>query len=293
MFPSINVRSRNYLDTLVPLFAESVVIGVLVNLVSTYAEAWLVKNQMPLNGATLALLLFLLLAVLALYALFQVRARTIENYQPQKPTELGSMLSLVFFAQLLLLDCSQLLEFNRWALLGVGVTPFLIGTGMSGYLDDKYHEWKRKYVQQVQEEKAREEERRAHEEASVTTPEKGSEPPVNENPAAEKANRTPRFNMRAVLENDMDVEQQPGILFIIIESILSVKQTVTQLEIFEVCRALTRKLPPSTIFDLIRDLMESFVNIRGGNRKVQLNAEDPRNWKIIESNPYWKKNDAG
>jgi hypothetical protein len=286
-------NSRNYTDTFVPLLVESVLIGILVNLVSDYVASWLqAKDWLQMDGTSVSLLLFLLLAVIALYAFFQRRIGNPEYPDPQRPTEFGSMLSLVFFAQLLFLDCSKLAEFNRWLLIGAGSAPFLVGTGMTGYLHSKYHEYQdRKYKSEEKKraEWAVEAERQAQRMAGMQSS-KPSVPTAAENPYDDDLKRASRINMRAAIQGDLDVERQPGVLLIIIESILSVKKTVTQMEIFEVCKSLAKKIPVDNLLELIRDLMGSFVNLRQNIRGVNLNTEDKTNWQITENISYWKKN---
>jgi hypothetical protein len=260
---------RQYTDTLVPLLVESVVLGVLVNLVSDYIGSWL-----AIDGTTVFIILFLLLAVMVLYTLYRGQYRD-GGMDYQKPTEFGSLLSLVFFAQLLFFDCATLADFNKWLLIGAGSIPYLLGTGMSGVLDAKWHEYMHWKKSMEDSEKEKERERLKNEQAN--------KPPVTVSaPETSTREQFPRINMHSVLDGLADCERQPGILVVIIESILSVKNSVTQLEIFEVCRRLSRMLPTISILELIRDLMASFVNIRQTNRKVRLLTDDRDNWEIVE-----------
>ena len=279
----------NYVNALIPLLVESVLIGVLVNLASDY-----LANKIQVDETTIFIILFLLVAVIALYALYQKRLNDPDG-QPS-PTDFGGMLSLVFLSQLFLLDCADLSQFNRWLLIGAGTLPFLAGASMKAVLNDKYQGWLHKIMEEQKhrdekrklEEQAREAEwtakleaeRRARREAEIK-----AEKLYGRDASDEERNRTFRVSARAALQRDMDVEQQPGVLFIIIESILAVKKTVSQWEIFEACKAVSKQLPSMGLFELIRDLMATFVNIRQKGRKVQLITENPEDWKIIETKP--------
>jgi len=294
MFASNN---RSYTSTLIPLLVESVLIGLLVNLVSDYVAAWLdAKNWLHMDGTSVSILLFLLLSVIFLYAFFQKQANNFESPDPQRPSEFGGMLSLAFFIQLLLLDCSNLAEFNRWLLIGAGTAPFLLGAGMTGYLHSKFHDYlywkeKRRVEQALEMEKqARQDAEKRAQRLTEVQYSKSSTPSESDIFYDDEVRRVTRINMRAVIQGDMDVERQPGILLIIIESILSVKKAVTQMEILEVCRTLSRKMPLPNLLELVRDLMGSFVNLRQSIRDVNLVTEDSRNWKITENTAYWKKN---
>jgi hypothetical protein len=299
-------RNGNYTDTLFPLLVESVIIGVLVNLVSDF-----VASRLQMDVFTVSLLLFVLLAVIVLYALLQRQWNGRDPLAPQKPSELGSILSLVFFARLLFLDCLDLAEFNRWLLIGIGAVPFFTGLGMTSVLDAKYH-FERKLGRNTQRpleqelaaaqrarqdaedaaNRARQEAESARRALQEVEAARRAESPSAKN-AREYDEWERRINMRSVIQGDLDVERQPGVLLVIIESILSVKDTVTQMEIFEVCRSLSRKMPVANLLELIRDLMASFVNIRQSVRSVNLSTEDPKNWRIMENISYWKKNNQG
>lgn len=286
MFSALTTKG-NYVNALIPLLVESILIGVLVNLASDY-----LANKIQVDDTTIFIILFLLIAVIALYALYQKRLNDPDG-QPS-PTDFGGMLSLVFLSQLFLLDCADLSEFNRWLLIGTGAFPFLAGASMKAVLNDKYQGWlhkimeeqkhrdeKRKLEEQIRETEwtaKLETERRARREAEIK-----AEKLYGRNTADEERDHEFRVSTRAALQRGMDVEQQPGILFIIIESILAVKKTVSQWEIFEACKMVSKQLPSTGLFELIRDLMATFVNIRQKERRIQLVTENPEDWKIMEA----------
>jgi hypothetical protein len=248
-----------YTDTIIPLIIESVVLGALVNLVSDY-----IGSRIAMDGVTVFILLFLLLAFLLLYALFQGQVRD-RDFTLQKPTEFGSLLSLVFFIQLLFFDCTKVSEFSKWFLVGAGVVPFFLGTGLTGILETKWRKFKDDLSKKS------------------PTPNLKAEPPAGVSTGSEDEDgQTTRISIHSVLDGVADIERQPGILIVIIESILSVKKMVTQLEIFEVCRILSKELPSAKFIELIRDFMAKFVNIRQSTRKVSLHTENASDWKIIE-----------
>lgn len=299
----MNAESRSYTNTLISLIVESVIIGILVNLLSDYIASYL-----QMDVFTVSLLLFVLLAVGAVYVLFQMQWKRPGDMAPQKPAELGSMLSLVFFARHLFLDCATGAEFDRWFLIGLGSVPLLAGLGMTSFLDAK-HRFTGKMDEELLMQKlviAQQAKQAAEESATRTRHElegtrralqevqasKPAQPPTTVRDArdADEEEQRRRLDMRSVIQGNLDVERQLGVLLVIIESILSVKKTVSQMEIFEVCRALTRNLPVANLFALIREFMGSFVSLRQSIRGVNLNTEDRANWTINESTPYWKKN---
>jgi hypothetical protein len=148
--------------------------------------------------------------------------------------------------------------------------------------DQKRRDEKRKLEEQVRDAEwsaKLEAEKRARHEAEIRV-----EKLYGRDASDEERDHTFRVSTRTALQRDMDVEQQPGILFIIIESILAVKKTASQWEIFEACKMVSKQLPSTGLFELIRDLMATFVNIRQKGRGVQLITEDPKDWKIIETN---------
>jgi hypothetical protein len=283
-----NPRYGRYLETLIPLVVESAIVGVLVNLISDY-----VASRLQMDVFSVSLLLFLLLAIIAVYALFQSQWSRSDPVPPQKPSELGTMLSLMFFTRLLFLNCSELAGLDKWLLIGIGAAPYLSGLTMTSFLNGKYH----KYEKELQEKltnaydavhRARQEAEIAQRALKEVTAAKRTESPLLQSPSNDESER--RIHIRSVLQGNLDVKQQPGVLLIIMEAILSAKKTVTQMEIFEACRSLTRNMPVANLLELIRDLMGSFVNLRQIVRGVNLITEDPTNWRITESNPYWKKN---
>ncbi len=279
MYYDTNPRYGSYLETLIPLIVESVIVGVLVNLVSDY-----VASRMQMDVFTVSLLLFLLSAVIVLYVLFQRQLSGRDTVAPQKISELGSMLSLMFFTRLLFLNCSELAGFDKWLLIGVGAVPILSGLSLTSFLDARYRELRHEKEQQKKLGNAIEAVQQARQEAEAA---KRADVPNSLSLRDDEWER--RINIRSVIQGDLDVERQPGVLLIIIEAILSAKKTVTQMEIFEACKSLTRKMPAVNLLELIRDLMGSFVNLRQSVRGVNLNTEDPTDWQITESIPYWKK----
>lgn len=270
----VDGQVRSYMDAVMPLLVESVVLGVLVNLVSGY-----IGDRLAMDGTTLFIILFLLLATLLVYALYRSQLRG-GDLAPSRPTEFGSLLSLVFYAQLSLFDCAEVSGFNRWVLLGAGAIPFFLGLGISNVLDAKWHKY-----QQWKKEQEKEREQA----------ERKPEPPVAASAGRferEERTSTTRISVRSMLDALADVERQPGIIIVIIEAILSVQRSVTQMEIFEACRRLSKQLPSVGLIELIRDLMGSFVNVRQGTRKVLLKTEERDEWRIVEESSGWPKDDS-
>lgn len=292
MLSALTTRG-NYINALIPLLVEGVLISGLVNLASDY-----LATKIQVDDTTIFIVLFLLIALIALYAQYQKQLNAPDDPASQQPspTDLGGVLSVAFFSRFFLLDCADLAAFNRWYLIGLGSFPFLAGASMKAVLNDKYQAWlhqimegqkhreeKRKLEDQAREAEwtARlEAEKRARHEAEIR-----AEKLSSGGPSDGERDHAFRVSVRTALQRDLDVEQQPGVLFIVIESILAVKKTVSQWEIFEACKMVSKELPSTGLFELIRDLMAAFVNIRQKGRRVQLITEDPKDWKIIEANP--------
>lgn len=266
------IKKDTYTDSITPLLAEAIILAVLVNLASKYIGGWL-----RVDGGVLSVTLFSLLAMTALSVLYRRQRRNLSIEDRQKPAEFGSVLSLVFFAQFLFWDAARMAEFNKWILLGVGALPFLAGVGFTEMLD------------QVLRQKRRTEELMRHFDQAQRAAAQANHADAFEAPRGENARseaeliQRARISLRAVIQGKLDLERQPAIFFIIIESILSAQKSVSQMEIFAVCRVLSKEPLSSNFSGLIYESMAKFVTLHQDARNVMLLTDGGSGWTIVET----------
>lgn len=266
------IKKDTYTDSITPLLAEAIILAVLVNLASKYIGGWL-----RVNGGVLSVTLFSLLAMVALSVLYRRQRRNLSIEDRQKPAEFGSVLSLVFFAQFLFWDAARMAEFNKWILIGVGALPFLAGVGFTEMLD------------QVLRQKRRTQELMRHFDQAQRAVAQANHADAFEAPRGENARseaeliQRARISLRAVIQGKLDLERQPAIFFIIIESILSAQKSVSQMEIFAVCHVLSKEPLSSNLSGLIYESMAKFVTLHQDARNVMLLTDGGSGWTIVET----------
>lgn len=268
------IKKDTYTDSITPLLAEAIILAVLVNLASKYIGGWL-----RVDGGVLSVTLFSLLAMAALSVLYRRQRRNLSIEDRQKPAEFGSILSLVFFAQFLFWDAARMADFNKWILIGVGALPFLAGVGFTEMLD-KVIRQKRRTEELLRHFNHAQRERTAAQ-ANHTD---AFEAPRGENARSEaELVQRVRISLRAVIQGKLDLERQPAIFFIIIESILSAQKSVSQMEIFTVCRVLSKEPLSSNFSGLIYESMAKFVSLHQDARNVMLLTDGRSGWTIVET----------
>ena len=251
--------SNNYSDILMPMLVETVIIGVLINILSGF-----IAEVIPNTPTVVFIVIFLLVSFIFLFILWKRQIRK-GDVSFMRPAEYGGFFSISFFIQLVFFDCARLGSLNNWVLVGAGIFPAFLGSAFSSQLEKKWKKYQKIY-------------KNTDGFSSASDNEHQADAP---NTSAKNSNR---ISIREALKGIENIENHPGIIIIIAQTILSLKKSATQSEIFAACSRITRRFYLSRSFlKEIRKVMALYVEENQLREQFTLHTEDPQEWYILDA----------